>query len=179
MSGLMGISGLASGVNWSNIITQLRELEYKKIELVQNQQQTARDRLSAWQSINTKLLSLKTVAGKINEPADFNLFSPTVSSNTSKDPEDLLSVTAGTSASRGSYSIVINSLAAAEKLSSVSYASDTTALGLSGDIIVGGRTVVISATDTLSSLRDKINAVNTGTNASKVTASCRRDIRSR
>ncbi len=171
MSGSFGFSGIASGVDWRNIIDQLRQLEYKKIELVQDQQKVAQDRLSTWQSINTQLLSLKTVAGKINEAADFNLFSPTVFSNTSKDPDDLLSVTAGTSASRGSYNIVINSLAAAEKLSSVSYASDTTALGLSGDIIVGGRTVAISATDTLSSLRDKINAVNTGTNASKVTAS--------
>ncbi|KPK91583.1 MAG: hypothetical protein AMJ94_06935, partial [Deltaproteobacteria bacterium SM23_61] len=171
MSGLIGFSGIASGVDWRNIIDQLRQLEYKKIELVQTQQQAAQDRLSAWQSINTKLLSLKTVVGKINEPADFNLFSPTVSSNTSRDPEDLLSVTAGTDASRGTYDIVINSLAVAHKLSSESFASDTTALGLSGDLIVNGKTVTVSTTDTLSSLQDKINAVNTGDDPSQVTAS--------
>jgi len=171
MSGLIGFSGIASGVDWRNIIDQLRQLEYKKIELVQTQQQAAQDRLSAWQSINTKLLSLKTVVGKINEPADFNLFSPTVSSSTSRDPEDLLSVTAGTDASRGTYDIVINSLAVAHKLSSESFASDTTALGLSGDLIVNGKTVTVSTTDTLSSLRDKINAVNTGDDPSQVTAS--------
>jgi flagellar capping protein FliD len=171
MSGTIGISGIASGVDWRNIIEQLRTLEYKKIELVQNQQQTAQDRLSAWQSINTKLLSLKTVVGKINEPADFNLFSPTVSSNTSRDPDDLLSVTAGTSASRGTYNIVINSLAVAHKLSSESFTSDTTALGLSGDLILNGKTVTVSTTDTLSSLQDKINAVNTGDDPSQVTAS--------
>lgn len=158
-------------MDWRNIITQLKELEHKKIELVQSQQKTAQDKLSTWQSINTKLLSLKTVAGKINEPADFNLFSPALFSNTSQDADDLLSVTTGTSASRGTYNIVVNSLAAAQKISSQIFAGDTTALDLSGDIIVNGRTVTISATDTLSSLRDKINAVNTGTNASKVTAS--------
>ena len=171
MSGLIGVSGLASGVDWRNIIDQLKQLEYKKIELVKNQQKSQQDRLSTWQSISTKLLSLKTVAGKINEPADFNLFSPTLSSNTSKDPDDLLSVNAGTSASRGTYNIVVNSLATAQKISSKIFASDTTALGLSGDILVNGKTVTVSATDTLSSLRDKINAVNTGTDPSKVTAS--------
>jgi flagellar capping protein FliD len=171
MSGLIGFSGIASGVDWRNIIDQLRQLEYKKIELVQTQQQAAQDRLSAWQSINTKLLSLKTVVGKNNEPTDFNLFSPTVSSNTSRDPEDLLSVTAGTDASRGTYNIVINSLAVAHKLSSESFASDTTALGLSGDLVLNGKTVTVSTTDTLSSLQDKINAVNTGDDPSQVTAS--------
>jgi flagellar capping protein FliD len=171
MSGLMGVSGIASGVDWSSIITQLKELEYKKIDLVKSQQKTAQDKLSTWQSINTKLLSLKTVVGKINEPADFNLFSPALSSNTSKDADDLLSVTAGTSASRGTYNITVNSLAAAQKVSSQIFASDTTALGLSGDIVVNGKTVTVSATDTLSSLRDKINGVNTGTDPSKVTAS--------
>jgi flagellar capping protein FliD len=171
MSGTMGISGIASGVNWQNIIDQLRELENKKIELVQNQQKAYQDKLSAWQTINTKLLSLKTVVGKLNESADFNLFSPTLSSNTSKDPDDLLSVTAGTDASRGSYNIVINSLAAAEKRISKTFASDTTALNLSGDLILNGKTVTVSTTDTLSSLRDKINAVDTGDDPSNVTAS--------
>jgi flagellar capping protein FliD len=171
MSGTFGISGIASGVNWQNIIDQLRQLENKKIELVQNQQKTYQDKLSTWQSINTKLLSLKTVVEKLNESADFNLFSPTLSSNTSKDPDDLLSVSAGTDASRGSYNIVINSLAAAEKRSSKSFASDTTALNLSGNLVLNGKTVTVSTTDTLSSLRDKINAVDTGDNASQVTAS--------
>jgi flagellar hook-associated protein 2 len=171
MSGLIGVSGLASGVDWRNIIDQLKALEEKKIELVKNQQTSEKDRLSTWQSINSKLLNLKTVGGKLNEPADFNLFSSTLFSNTAKDADDLLAVTAGTSASPGTYQIIITSLASAQKLSSNSFASQNTALGLSGDIVVGGRTVAISATDTLSSLRDKVNAVNTGTNASKVTAS--------
>jgi flagellar capping protein FliD len=171
MAGTMGISGIASGVDWKSIIDQLRQLEYKKIELIQNQQKTYQDKLSTWQTINTKLLSLKTVVGKLNEPADFNLFSPTLSSNTSKDPDDLLSVTAGADASRGSYNIVINSLAAAEKRSSKTFASDTTALNLSGNLVLNGKTVTVSATDTLSSLSDKINAVNTGDDPSKVTAS--------
>jgi flagellar hook-associated protein 2 len=167
----MGVSGLASGLDWQNIIDQLKALEEKKVDLVRNQQKTYQDKLGVWQTINTKLLSLKTVVEKINGPTDFNLFAPALSSNTSKNADDLLSVTAGSSASRGTYDIVVNSLASAQKISSQSFTSDTTALGLSGDILVNGKTVTVSATDTLSSLANKINAVDTGTDPSKVTAS--------
>jgi flagellar hook-associated protein 2 len=172
MAGTNVVSGLASGLDWRKIIDQLRALEDKKIETVQSHQTTEKNRLSAWQSINTKLLSLRTAAGKLKETTDFNLFTTSLaSSNTTTDAENVLSATTNTSAATGTYKIVVTSLAAAQKLSSGSYASQTTALGLSGDIIVGGRVVKIASTDTLSSLRNKINGVNTGTNPSQVTAS--------
>jgi flagellar hook-associated protein 2 len=114
---------------------------------------------------------LKTAAGKINRSSYFNLYTVALSSNTTTAAEDILSVTTTTDASPGSYQIKVNSLASAQKLSSTSFASQTAALNLSGDIIIGGRTVSISTTDSLSSIRNKINAVNSGSNASKVTAS--------
>jgi len=165
------VSGVSSGIDWRSIVDQLREVEHKPIDLLEARKTTYQDRLSAWQSINSKLLSLKTVAGTLNRMTDFNLYLPSLSSNTTTDAEDILSATTGTDASPGTYDIVVNALAAAQKLSSKSYGSQTTELGLSGDMVVGGRSVKIAATDTLSSLRDKINAVNTGTNASGVSAS--------
>ena len=171
MAGINVVSGLASGLDWRNIIDQLRALENKKVETVQAHQTTEKNRLSAWQSISTKLLSLRNAAGKLKDTTDFNLFTTALASNTATDAEDILSVTTNTSAATGTYKVVVTSLAAAEKLSSGSYASQTASLGLSGDIVVGGRTVKISATDTLSSLRNKINAVNSGTSPSRVTAS--------
>lgn len=171
MGGISVVSGLASGLDWRNIIDQLRALEQQKIQLIEDRKQAAQDRISAWQSINTKLLALKTAADSLNATSDLSLFTPSLSSSTATDAEDILSVTTSSSASRGSYQIVVNSLATAEKRSSMSFASDTTALGLSGDIIVNGKTVTLSATDTLAGVRDKFNAVNTGTDPSKVTAS--------
>ncbi len=165
------VSGLASGLDWRKIIDQLRQIEYKKIEMVEGRKKVQEERTSAWQSLNTKLLSFKNSAGALNRTASFNLYTTTLSSNTTAEAEDILSVTASTDGSPGTYKIIVTSLASAQKLSSTSYASQTTALNLSGDIIVGGRTVKITTTDSLSSLRDKINAVNSGTNASKVTAS--------
>ncbi len=171
MSVIQQVSGLASGLDWSSIITQLRALEEKNIDVIRNQEKTEQDRLSTWQSINSKLLSLKTAADALNTTDAFNLYSNSLSSNTTTDAKDILSVSTTADAAPGTYQIKVTSLAAAQKISSTSYASQSTALNLSGDIIIGGRTVKISSTDTLGGIRDKINAVNTGTNASKVTAS--------
>jgi len=165
------VSGLSSGIDWRSIIDQLTEVEYKRVEVIEARKTTYQERLSAWQSINSLLLSFKTAAGTLNTVSSFNLFTPSLSSSTATDAEDILSATTSTDASPGTYDIVVESLAAAQKLSSSSYSGSSTELNLSGDIIVGGRTVKIAATDTLSSLRDKINAANTGTNASGVAAS--------
>ncbi len=170
MAGVSVVSGLASGLNWRNIIDQLKALEQQKITKIENLKKTEQDRLSAWQSINTKLLALKTAAGKLKETSDFNLFTTSLYSSTSTDAEDILSASAGTSASPGTYKVIVNSLASAQKLSSTGYASQTTALGLSGDLVIGGRTVKISSSDTLAGIRDKVNAVNRGTTPSGVTA---------
>ncbi len=165
------VSGLASGLDWRNIIDQLRKVEYKRIQLIETQKKTYEERTKAWQSLNTKLLSLKTSANALNKASHFNLYTTSLASNTATQAEDILSATTSADASPGTYKIIINSLASAQKLSSTSYASQTEALSLSGDIIVGGRTVKVADTDTLSGIRDKINAVNSGTNASMVTAS--------
>jgi len=170
-TGTSSISGVSSGIDWRNIIDQLTEVEHKPIDVLEARKTTYQERLSAWQSINSKLLSLKTVAGALNRTSDFNLYIPSLSSSTTADAEDILFATTTTDASPGTYDIVVHALAAAQKLSSKGYASQTTELGLSGDMVVGGRTVKIAATDTLSSLRDKINAVNTGTRASGISAS--------
>lgn len=171
MSATSMVSGLASGLDWKNIIDQLRKIEYKKIELIQDQKKTYEEKVKAWQSINTKLLSLKTASQTLNRPKHFNLYNPILTSNTTEDPTEILSVDPSFDASPGTYQIKVNALASTQKISSKSFVSQTTPLNLSGDIIIGGRTVSISSTDSLSSIRNKINAVNSGSNASKVTAS--------
>ncbi len=171
MSATSMVSGLASGLDWKNIIDQLRKIEYKKIDLIENQKKSYEEKVKAWQSINTKLLSLKTASQTLNRTEHFNLLTPNLSSNTTTEPDDILSVTSNLDASPGTYQIKVTSLASAQKISSTSFASQTEALNLSGDIIIGGRTVSISLTDSLSTIRGKINAVNSGINASKVTAS--------
>jgi flagellar hook-associated protein 2 len=171
MAGTTQMSGVASGVDWKSILDQLRQVENQKVVLIQNQEKTYQNKLTAWQGINTKLLSLKTAAETVNQTDQFNLYKTSLSSNTTTAADDILSVNTSADAAPGTYQIKVISLASAQKLSSASYGKQATALNLSGDLIIGGKTVKISASDTLQGIRDKINIANTGTSPSGVTAS--------
>jgi flagellar hook-associated protein 2 len=83
----------------------------------------------------------------------------------------LVAATASGTATPGNYSVEVDDVARANKLSGNIVASATTALGLAGEFAVNGRVVTVAATDTLSQVRDKINALNAGANASGVSAS--------
>lgn len=168
------ISGLASGFDWRSMIDQLMALEHKPVDSVTSKKTEVNNKLTEWQSFNTKLLALKTAAEGLKDPEDFSLFcsSMTTDSATVK-ASDLLSVSTTSEASRGSYTIVVKNIATAEKWASGNFSSLTDALGAScsGDILINGQTLTISEFDDLADVRDKINALNSGSNATGVTAS--------
>jgi len=173
-SGTSSISGLVSGLDWQSIISQLKTVEHQPIDLVTTKQTNEQKQLTEWQSFNTTLLSLKTAAGDISDPDNFNAYTSEMTSDSSTlDAEDLISVSASSTASPGSYSIKVNNLATAQKLSSTSFSSSSDALGsaYSGDIIINGKAISITNTDGLLNIRDRINNANSGTNPTGVTAS--------
>jgi len=173
-SGTSSISGLASGIDWQSIVTQLKTVEHAPIDLIETKKSDYEKELSEWQSFNTKLLSLKTAAQTLSDPDNFNVYtSGMTSSSSSVDAEDLLSVSSSSTASPGSYSIKVNNLATAQKLSSSSFSSLSGALGsdYAGDIIINGRAITISETDGLDDIKNRINNANSGDNATGVTAS--------
>ncbi len=168
------ISGMVSGLDWQSVVTSLISAEHKRVDLVTEQQTTAKNKLKEWQSFNTKLLSLKTTAETLNKPASFSLYTTSMTTDsTTLSGSDLMSVTTDSSASAGSYNINVTNLAQAQKLSSNPFTSKTAALGSSytGDILINGKKVTISATDSLSAVATKINNLNSGDSPSNVTAS--------
>jgi flagellar hook-associated protein 2 len=168
------ISGLSSGFDWRSMIDQLLEIEHRPVDLMENRKSDYEAKLSEWQSFNTKLLSLKTATGDLRNAEDFDVYSSNMVSNSSVvDAEDLLLVSTSSLASKGSYSIVVSSLATAQKLSSRSFSSFSDSLGASfaGDILINGMAISISQTDSLADIRDKINNANAGINPTGVTAS--------
>jgi flagellar hook-associated protein 2 len=171
MVGTSSVSGLVSGLDWADVIAKIMEVEHRPIDILDQRQTQYENKLSAWQTLNTKLLSLKTQASQLKAGSAFNLFQYTLTSSSSTEAEDLLAVTTDSDANVGNYTLEISSLAAARKLSSRSFSSKTTALGYSGDIVINGKAVTISTTDTLVDIQSKINNANSGTNATGVTAS--------
>ena len=165
------VSGLVSGFDWRSMIDRLIEIEHQRVDLVEDRKSEYESKLTEWQSVNTMLLSLKTAASALSVESAFNVYTSSATSNTSKAASDLLTVSTSSTASPGTYEIKVNNLAKSQKLSSKSYSATDTAISLSaGDILVSGRVVNIAATDTLADIKNKINAVNTGSSPSNVTA---------
>jgi flagellar hook-associated protein 2 len=168
------ISGLSSGFDWSTMVDQLIAIDHKRVDIISNKKTDSQTRLTEWQSVNTRLLALKTAAGNLKSADSFALFKASlISDSTTVKASDLLNVTASTAASIGSYTLKVNSLAMAQKVSSESFDGAADALGAdyAGDLLINGTVVSIGATDTLANVRDKINNANSGNNPTGVTAS--------
>lgn len=168
------ISGLSSGFDWRSMIDELMEVEYQRVDLVENKKSDYESQLTEWQSFNTMLLALKTAAGNLSEPEDFALFTSAMSTNSSTyEASDLLSITTNSDASIGTYTLKVTQLATAEKLSSSSFSDYSEALGsgYEGDILINGCIISITQSDSLADVRDKINSANAGSTPSGVTAS--------
>ena len=173
MSSTNLISGLSSGFDWSTMIDQLIAVDHRRVDIISNKKMDSEKKLAEWQSFNTKLLALKTAAGNLKNADAFALFKASMSTDSATvKASDLLTVTASTAASIGSYTLKINSLAAVQKISSGSFASMSTALGsgYAGDLLINGTVISLTATDTLTGVRDKINNANAGTKPTGVTA---------
>jgi len=168
------ISGLSSGIDWQSMVTQLIAVDHKNVDLISSKKTAYSAKLTEWQSVNTKLLALKTAAGKLKDADDFNVYKADMTSNSSTvGASDLLAVTTSSSASVGSYNLKITNMAAAQKLSSASFSSITSALGsgYAGDLLINGTVINIAATDSLTAVKEKINNGNSGTIPTGVTAS--------
>ncbi|MBW1913887.1 MAG: flagellar filament capping protein FliD [Deltaproteobacteria bacterium] len=175
MSSTNLVSGLASGFDWRTIVDQLIAIEHKKVEFIEDEQKAYEKKLGIFQTFNSELLTLKTQAESLSSIDAFNVFQANLNTNSSLyDATDLLGVSVGSTATPGSHTITMNansSIAQARKISSKSFSEYDSALGLSGEFIINGRGVDIDTTDDLQNIREKINNLNAGTDATGVTAS--------
>jgi flagellar hook-associated protein 2 len=164
-------SGLASGVQWRDLVDQLVAVEERRsVRPIVDQIDLETRRRGAWQRFGDTLSGFGTAAGKLRTLNGFVSNKATVPASPTSN-RALFALTAAATATPGSYQVEVQTLAANQKLGGATVASATTALGYSGTFSINGRDVAVAADDTLTTLRNKINAVNTGTNASKVSAS--------
>ena len=159
MSAGISFSGLSSGIDSGQIIEQLVAIERRPVALLENQQIEEETKLAVLQEINTRLLTVKTSAEGLAEPEDFDVF------NSSSTDTDLVDVSVTGSATPGSFSVEVLSVAQAQTRSSQSFASNTTALALSGEIMINGKAISISTADTLQDFQDSIVDANVGVSA--------------
>jgi len=163
------LGGLISGINTADIINKLLTVERAPITRLEERQKSYEARLKAWQDLNTKLLSLKTKAESIQKANGFNVFTTTVSDST------VLTATASSSASTGSYTFTVQQLAKAHILGTASTFADKDATDFgTGTITIqvgSGTPVDISigaANNTLEGIKNAINQAKAGVTASIV-----------
>lgn len=170
MASIASFSGLASGIQWQDLIDQIMAVETaRRVTPLTSQITQAQQRADAWTSYQNVLTKLADASRALRDGTAFGTYK--VSTTTGAGGRALLSATASASAAPGSYKVEVLGLAEAEKLSGDVVASATVALGMEGEFSVNGKRIEVTATDTLSSLRDKINAANSGGSPSRVSAS--------
>lgn len=162
------ISGLASGLDTSSIISQLMKLEATTQTKLKSRATTEQTAVTALQGINTKLATLATSAKDIASPAPgstspWNALSATSSSSA-------ITVTASSSASATGFTVTVEQLAAKARvgfLGSASLSAPGT-VPTSLEIERGGVVVPLTTDGTLGGVVSALNDGRTGLRATAV-----------
>lgn len=170
MDPIATFQGLSTGINFRDLVDQIIQAESSPITLLQGRVTELDRKTTAWGDVETRV---QTIFDRSEDLADgllFNTFKTALSGVTAGASAPF-TVSASTSAQPSSFTTKVLQLATREKVGSDVFSKRTTALGFSGELLVGGKAVTISATDSLDEVAASFNQANTGTTPSGVTAS--------
>lgn len=165
---ISSISGLISGIQTADLVNQIIAASSGPLLRTQQQSSLAAQQKSVLDTAKGLLDTLQSAAKTLRDGTAFDAMSAVTAPLAGSKP--LVSASAAPEAIPATYQVQVSSLAATQKLGSTAVASPTTALGVTGTISVNGTAITIQATDSLNDIRDAINLANTGTSATKVTA---------
>lgn len=153
--GLITSAGIGSGIDVESIISAMLKAERAPMESSLNRQENkANTTLSALGTLKSSLSSLTDALENLGSSDKFQ-----INDFVSAD-EDAISGTASSTASAGTFSILVDTLAQGSELQSGAFTSSSDTVG-SGTLTLtaGSNTfdVTIDAADTLSDIRSKIN----------------------
>ena len=172
-SSSLALSGLASGINWTNIINDMVAAESAPITTMQSQQTTINNQNTAYENIGEDLTNLQNDITTLSSPSFFQ------SATTSSSDTSVASATAQSGTPLGTYAFAVTTMAAAAAqngsaisaqpissstnvanvdLDSTAFATPITA----GTFTVDGKTITVAATDSLQSVFDQINTATSG-----------------
>lgn len=162
--------GLATGLNTNEIITALLSFSSRPIELLETKIYTYNAIQSALQQVNGQLTNLQASLQQLRNPSTFSGKTATISRSS------ILTASISSVASEGTYSILTQQMAQAERIAAQGFADtdDTGIAGASGSFSFklgkNGtvKTVSVTSTMTLAEFRDAINNADGNVNASIV-----------
>ena len=175
---------MSSVLDVQGIVDNLIYVESAPVRRMQSQSATLQSKVSAFQSLNTKLSTLLDsvngilFSGNVVPFQKSYTFSERLADsifakgNVESSDDSIISATATNVASTGNYSITVSTLAQAKSMASAGFADiSTTQTGTGTLVITTGANDPItinvdSSNNTLTGLRNAINAANAGVTAS-------------
>ncbi len=184
-SGHVTLSGAGTGIDWQTTVDNIIAAKKVTTDRLQTNIDTNTKQISAFNDLKgllgTLQDSISTLRGATSfdgTASDFNKKQAFASVSrtdglTPSSASSLIGVTVTNAAQAESHDIEVLQVARSQKIASDSFSSTSTALGLAdgSTFQIEGTTITASAQDTLTTLRDRINAANSGSNATGVTAS--------
>lgn len=179
MASIVSSTGV-SGLPIDSLVTAQMQVEQQPITDIKTKISSYNTKLSAYSTLKSGLSTFQTAVDKLATAAKFNAQSVTASDATS------ISATANGTAVLGNYSVSVTQLATSQKLASPAYSSATDIVGTGKLTISFGTTGtapasftanadktditidITSSNNTLSGIRDAINAKNASVSASIV-----------
>ncbi|MGI8547859.1 MAG: flagellar filament capping protein FliD [Gemmatimonadaceae bacterium] len=164
-------AGIGSGVDYRSLVDQIIRVDSQPATRIQSRIDAVNAQMAAFKTYSGLISNLGISAKLMRDGSAFGGVNTNVSNATSAGGRTLLGATSVAGATPGSYAVQVLQMAQAEKLSGSTFASNLGAVGIVGEFVVNGKAVSIAATDSLTGIRDRINAVNTGVLPSGVAAS--------
>jgi flagellar hook-associated protein 2 len=190
--GRVTLGGLSSGIDYQAAIDAIIAARRIPVDTMEKRVTANEEKIVAYRDLRTLLTSLKeslnALRGAVTLGGTGNAFktkqafasASRTDGGTASAAANLVGVTLTNAASTGSHTVEVLQTAAAHKIGGGAATSTTsdlgTAMGLgagtvAGSFDVNGVTIDVLSSDSLQDLRDRINAANTGTTATGVSAS--------
>ncbi len=170
----ISFGGLGNGVDFGQVIDQMLKVARLPVDRLNDRKAVLNSKNTDYATLGTKLIMLQSAADKLKRASLFDRSSASVSDET------VLTATASSTATPGTYQIQVTRLAQSHQL--VSKAAKAVA-STTTDIVSGSsatftfrvgsgadQTVALGATATLEDLRDQINDLGAGVTASIINA---------
>jgi flagellar hook-associated protein 2 len=166
-TGTISSLGIGSGLDVNSIISQLMAVERQPLTALQNTQSQYQAELSGYVQLQSALSTFQTSMADLSDLSSF------AASGVTSSDQTVLTGTATSSAANGTYSVQVSRLAQAMQIGSSSAFADTssTTIGNTGDtmtITVGSNSFTVDYGGM--TLSQAVNAINTDTNNTGVTA---------
>lgn len=166
MDPIATISGLATGIDFRALVDQIIEVENERLDSLRVSISGSQAEQAAWEEVRGLLKALQDATNALEDGSGLDAFTTEI---LGLNPS-ILQATASADASEGRHTVRVLQQAQREQLGSADFASASTALGLAGQFIIGGRVVDVLAGDSLQDIAGSINALNIGANPTGVAA---------